>query len=148
MIIKRRHFVRNMCMACMGVPFLGTLLTACEATRYVAGTMEPRGIAISPLEFSITKDSVTTYREYVIVRNDRLEYPICVYRFSETAYSALLMKCTHQGTELQAAGDHLHCPAHGSEFSSHGRVTLGPAEQDLRTFRVVAEQDRLLIELT
>ena len=57
------------------------------------------------------------------------------------------MKCTHQGTELQAAGDHLHCSGHGSEFDNRGKVSQGPAEQQLRTFKVIVNEDKLLIEL-
>ena len=87
------------------------------------------------------------YREYIIVRNEKLEFPLCVYRFSENDYSVLLMKCTHQGTELLAAGDHLHCPAHGSEFSNRGMVAHGPAETNLRRFNVLVTIEKLLIEL-
>jgi Rieske Fe-S protein len=70
-----------------------------------------------------------------------------VYRFSETEYSAVLMKCTHQGSELQASGDHLHCPAHGSEFSNKGMVAQGPAEKNLRSFKVTADSQKIFIDL-
>ena len=39
--------------------------------------------------------------ENFIVNNPQLKYPICVYRLGDGNYSALLMKCTHQGAELQ-----------------------------------------------
>ena len=147
MILNRRHFVKNFCVACLGAPFIGTLGSSCSSTHYVTGTLEQTGISVAHAEFNMTPDTAPTFRQYIIVKNDKLVYPICLYRFSEMEYSALLMKCTHQGTELQAAGDHLHCPAHGSEFNSAGKVTLGPAEEHLRTFRVVATPDKLLIEL-
>ncbi|MDZ4714094.1 MAG: Rieske (2Fe-2S) protein [Cytophagales bacterium] len=147
-MISRRHFVKITCTSCLGVPLLAGVVTGCQPTRYVTGTMEPNGISVMKQEFHIMKDSGITYREYVIVRNDSLEYPIALYRFSDQLYSALLMKCSHQGTELQAAGDHLHCPAHGSEFSSRGDVTSGPADKNLRTFRVSVDEERLLIELS
>ena len=50
------------------------------------------------------------------------------------------MQCTHQGAELQASGDMLQCPAHGSEFNNKGTVTNGPADTDLRTFPVTVNQ--------
>jgi Rieske Fe-S protein len=92
------------------------------------------------------KDKVLE-RAYVIVRNDSMEFPIYVYRFSDDAYAAVLMKCTHQGNELQASGDHMHCPAHGSEFSNRGIVAQGPAEENLRTFKVTSENDTIFIDL-
>jgi Rieske Fe-S protein len=86
-------------------------------------------------------------RPFIIVRNERLEFPIYLYRFSDDEYAALLMKCTHQGNELSAAGDHLYCSAHGSEFNNRGVVAQGPAEKNLRTFKVTSEGDKLLIDL-
>ena len=70
-----------------------------------------------------------------------------VYRFDDNKYEALLMKCTHQGTELQAFGDKLQCPAHGSEFNKHGKVENGPASASLRTFPVTITDDQLQISL-
>lgn len=87
------------------------------------------------------------HRDYVIVRNDAMEFPIYIYRFSDDNYSAMLMKCTHQGNELQASGDHLHCSAHGSEFNNRGIVAQGPAEENLRTFKVTAESTTIFIDL-
>jgi Rieske Fe-S protein len=87
-------------------------------------------------------------RQYVIVRNDAMEFPIYVYRFSDNEFSAMLMKCTHQGNELQASGDHLHCSAHGSEFNNRGIVAQGPAEENLRIFPVTSNGNRIFIDLS
>jgi Rieske Fe-S protein len=57
------------------------------------------------------------------------------------------MRCTHQGTELQASGDVLQCSAHGSEFNNRGQVRSGPASTNLRTFPVVINQDEIFIDL-
>ena len=76
-----------------------------------------------------------------------MTFPICLYRFSDDNYSALLMKCTHQGSELNASGDHLHCPSHGSEFNNKGKVTQGPAEEDLRSFKVMTYGEKIFIDL-
>ena len=117
-----------------------------SAHRYCCSRSR-NGIAVLNSEFVVTSQEARSYRQYIIVRNDRLEYPICLYRISETEYVALLMRCTHQGTELQAFGDHLQCPAHGSEFNNRGQVSQGPAENNLRTFRVTNGEEKLLIEL-
>lgn len=145
--MNRRGFVRLACIACTGFPATSALLSSCQPLHYVTGTLTPEGILLSPLEFLDPGERSGEYRKYIIVRHDRLEYPICLYRLSEKEYSALLMQCTHQGTELQAGGDRLHCPAHGSEFDQQGKVMLGPAESGLRVFQVMADDKRILIQL-
>ena len=57
------------------------------------------------------------------------------------------MRCTHQGTELQASGDRLQCPAHGSEFDNKGTVKTGPADKALRSFPVTVSNNQLFIDL-
>jgi Rieske Fe-S protein len=123
------------------------VLYGCQSTHYTTGIMEPDGISISQSEFVYLKKDQEIIRQFIIVRNDALEFPIYVYRFSDNDYSALLMKCTHQGNELQASGDHLHCSAHGSEFNNKGVLAQGPAERNLRTFKVIAEADKIFIDL-
>ena len=105
------------------------------------------GISFPLSEFRMGSDAATKYRPYLIVRNDALQYPICVYRFDDHHYSALYMRCTHQGAELLAAGDRLTCPAHGSEFDSKGLVKQGPADQSLRSFPVSVMDEALFIDL-
>ena len=122
-------------------------MSACSATRYIAGALGKDGLAISKDEFKIIQKGNTAYRSFIIIRNEALQYPICVYRFNDQEYQALWMRCTHQGTELQASGDFLQCPAHGSEFNNKGRVTNGPADNGLRTFPVTINDNELFIDL-
>ena len=134
-------------MFCAGVSLLPAVLSGCQATHYVSGTVEQNGISVLKSEFAYQKKEQTLIRQYIIVQNDKLEFPIYVYRFSESEYSALWMKCSHQGAELQASGDHLQCPSHGSEFNNKGLVSNGPAEKNLRSFQVSVMTDKLLIDL-
>lgn len=87
------------------------------------------------------------YHAYVIAAHDSLTFPICIYRIDDNTYSALLMECTHQGAELQVSGDHLTCPAHGSEFDRWGKVQQAPAISDLRRFPVTVSGEQLFIDL-
>jgi nitrite reductase/ring-hydroxylating ferredoxin subunit len=103
---------------------------------------------IVPLsKFNKGRGRDTSIKKYLVLYNEILKYPICLYRLDEDRYTALLMKCTHQGTELQAFGQKLQCPAHGSEFDDHGNVTHGPAAEQLRTFPVTISNDHLKISL-
>src|SRR4051794_33107917 len=110
--MDRRAFIKTGCMACASLSVLSMALQSCSPVKYVNGRFSDSGIHVDLKDF----ESKNGFRSYVIVRNDDLQYPICVYRIDETTYSALWMQCTHQGAELQVSGDQLTCPAHGSEF--------------------------------
>jgi len=145
--MNRKEFIIKSCTACIAVAGMSSLISSCTSTQYISGTVGKDGITISKNDFRLSQKDNSAYRSFVIVRNDALQYPICVYRFGDEQYSALWMKCTHQGTELNAAGDFLQCPAHGSEFNNKGQVRNGPADKDLRMFPVVISNNDLFIDL-
>ena len=145
--MNRRDFMINSCTACLSVTVFSALLPSCSATRYISGNLGNDGIIVNKDEFKIRMKGNTAFRSFIIIRNDALQYPICLYRFNDQEYSALWMQCTHQGSELQASGDFLQCPAHGSEFNSKGQVTNGPAGNSLRSFPVAVTNNELFIDL-
>lgn len=145
--MDRRAFIRNGCAACLSATMLSGAFSSCSTTRYISGELGNDGLTIDADEFITKRNGKEVYRSYVIVRNESLQYPICVYRFGENEYDALWMRCTHQGTELQVSGDRLQCPAHGSEFTSRGQVANGPADKDLRSFDVSVSGKWIFIDL-
>jgi nitrite reductase/ring-hydroxylating ferredoxin subunit len=142
--MNRRTFLKRGCIASIRLGFLSTAVESCSPVKYVSGSMNDNGIVVDLKEFEMNKKG---YFPYVIVRHDSLQFPICVYRISAVEYSALLMRCSHQGAELQVAGDRLVCPAHGSEFDKKGKTTQPPAATDLRSFPVTIKNDQLFIDL-
>jgi len=142
--MKRREFLINSCTACLSVSAMAGLLSSCKSTHFVSGRLNKDGILVEEDAFKINDKD---YRSYLVVRNDELKFPVCIYRFSDTDYTAIWMQCAHQGAELQVAGAYLQCPAHGSEFNNKGHVTNGPAERDLRTFPVTVNNNQLFIDL-
>ena len=145
--MNRKDFIINGCTACLSATALAGLLSSCKSTQYIPGKLNNDGVLVDADDFKITKQGKTTYRSFIIVRNDALQYPICVYRFNDSEYAALWMQCSHQGAELQASGDFLQCTAHGSEFSNKGKVTNGPADKDLKSFPVTVNNNQLFIDL-
>lgn len=121
-----------------------SLVESCGSTKIVSGTIYKSDLVVPVSSFLIKENR---YRKYIVVHNDQLSYPVCIYRFSENEYSALFMRCSHQGAELQVFGDKLQCPAHGSEFTSKGVVRNGPADTNLRTFPVTIQKDQINISL-
>lgn len=145
--MNRLEFVKHGCILCLGSGILPGILLGCQTTHYVNGTIELNGIAVSKSEFTYIQKEKALTRQFIIIQNDKLEFPIYVYRFSENEYSAIWMKCSHQGAELQASGDHLQCPSHGSEFNNKGIVSNGPAERNLRSFPVSSVDDKIIIDM-
>jgi len=149
--MKRKEFIVKCGLCLAGMP---ALLSGCAGTKYLTALIDVDALVVPTESFLKSKpgqegDSASAgYLKYIVVQNDQLEYPICVYRFSENEYKALLMKCTHQGTELQVFGDRLQCPAHGSEFTNTGAVQNGPADTALRTFNVSVLPESIRIKLS
>ena len=143
--MNRKEFIVKSCAACIGATALSTILSSCAATKFVNSKLFKDFILMNEKEFVLNEKG--KYRLYVVVRNDSLLFPICVYRFSDNDYSAIWMQCAHQGAELNVAGDYLQCPAHGSEYDNRGKMTNGPADKDLRTFPVTIDNNQLFIDL-
>lgn len=143
--MKRKEFIHTCGKSCLLIMGGGlTLLQSCMGAHYVAAQLSGSDMIVPLTSF---ENGAISYRKYVIAHNEKLQYPICIYRLSASEYQALLMKCTHQGTELQVFGDRLQCPAHGSEFSSSGAVKNGPAETALRSFPIIVDSENLKINL-
>jgi nitrite reductase/ring-hydroxylating ferredoxin subunit len=140
----RKEFIRSCGFACLGGGVLMSLMEGCGSTKIISGTITDSDLVIPAAAFALKENK---FRKYVVVQNDNMKYPICLYRVDEGNYTALLMRCTHQGTELQVFGDKLQCPAHGSEFNKKGIVQNGPASVNLRTFPVAIKNDQINISL-
>ena len=134
-------------MSCLGFLVAPAILEGCGGTKYITAPIEGSNMIVPLSAFEIIKEDNIQYRQYLIVQNDTLQFPICVYRIAPETYKALWMKCTHQGTELHVFGNKLQCPAHGSEFSNTGAVQNGPASENLKTFAIALDGTALKIDL-
>ncbi len=145
--MKRKTFIKSCCLACISGSFATALLESCTSQNMLSGKLTASGIAFPENAFLIKKKNTKSYKKYVVVTHEDLAFPVCVFRDGEHAYTALLMKCTHQGAELQPFGDVLQCPAHGSEFDREGHVISGPAVTPLRSFPVTVDNGTVNISL-
>ena len=128
-------------MACLASIGIASLLQSCSTSQYFAKS------EIEGEYLKVSLDEFTAERKYVLVRSERLNFPIYLYQVNSSEYSAVWMECTHQGAELSAHGELLTCPAHGSEFDKLGNVTQGPAQNNLRKFKTKIENQYVLIHL-
>jgi len=142
--MERKEFLKNCGYTCLGASMLSIFLESCSGNKQIEGIIQNADLIVPVSAF---QQHTHSFRKYIIVEHEKLQYPICVYRFNQNQYVALLMRCTHQGAELQVFGERLQCPAHGSEFSNTGIVQNGPADVNLRSFPVIIQNDQLYISL-
>ncbi len=145
--MKRKEFIRNCGMACAGLVGIMPAMQSCTTSKIVSAQISGDELVIPLTAFQTRNANEIFFKKYIVVENSRLKYPICVYRLNENEYSALWMRCTHQGTELQVFGSKLQCPAHGSEFSIDGAVHEGPASEPLRSFPYSINNNSLHLSL-
>jgi Rieske Fe-S protein len=145
--MDRMAFIKTCGYACLGASTLGVLLQSCAGSKMITGQLSGDYLTMPVSSFEIEKNAAITYRKYIVVQHEQLKYPICVYRFSDSDYSALYLQCTHQGNELTVYGDKMVCSAHGSEFDQRGNVTQPPADRPLRSFPVMVENNSIHISL-
>lgn len=146
--MERIDFLKRCGALCLGGLAIVPMLQSCSSAKYVSSELSGTHLKVKKAEFELVKEGQITYRSYVLVNPEKLNFPIYLYRISEGQYSALWMECSHQGAELSAHGDTLSCPAHGSEFDKNGNVTQGPAQKPLRKFATHVEGDSILISLS
>ncbi len=145
--MDRKDFLVKCGFACVGTLAAGLILESCGTTKNINADIADSDMLVPLSSFVMKEKGEVKYHNYIIAQNTILQFPIYVFRYSATEYSAVYMRCTHQGAELQAFGDKLVCPAHGSEFDNKGAVQNGPADATLRTFPVVIDNNQLKISL-
>lgn len=146
--MDRKQFLKTCGFGCLAGISAVTFLQSCSSSQVLAKEIKGSDILVPITDFEIKNDKKIDYKKYIIIQNEKLKYPICVYRFDANNYSALLMECTHQGAELQVFGDKLQCSAHGSEFNQKGTAESGPADRNLRSFPITIDNNTLKISLT
>ncbi|MBP6680644.1 MAG: Rieske (2Fe-2S) protein [Saprospiraceae bacterium] len=145
--MDRKEFIKTCGLACLGGGAISLLIQSCSTPAMVSGSLAGENMIVSLSAFEEVKNKEMQYRKYILVHHPQLRYPICVFRFAENNYYAVLLQCTHQGNEVSVNGDRLHCSSHGSEFDQQGKVKKGPATVPLRSFDVTIQNQQLAISL-
>ncbi|WP_020531086.1 ubiquinol-cytochrome c reductase iron-sulfur subunit [Flexithrix dorotheae] len=142
--MDRKKFLKLAGSSCLAITGIPTLLTGCSSVHRVNAIVRENRLTVSKLEFI---EGTEKPRDVVLVREMSLAFPIALYRLSTDDYIALWMECTHQGCEVNAQPHYLVCPCHGSEFDSKGNVVQGPAETNLKTFKISTDHENIVIHL-
>lgn len=137
---SRRSVLRG--IGALGVVLVPGLLAACSdggsADGAGGGTTSETGASVPVSEVPVGQARVVDAGGSRVV----LAQP------SEGEFVAFSARCTHQGTNVDAAeGLVLLCPNHGSRFDAGdgGAVVNGPATAPLEELSVTREGDRLVL---
>ncbi len=145
--MERKIFIKSCGIACLSGTFVTAMLQGCASSNYFAqNTIANNRITIKKSEFIKIQKEKQILRKYVLVKSEKHNFPICIYKIGEDTYSALLMECTHNSCELQPHGEFLTCPCHGSEFSNKGVVQNPPAEANLKSFQTSTDKDHIYVQ--
>lgn len=145
--MDRKEFIKSCAFACLNGVAISTILQSCANSKMLHIDLSNDAIVVPLSEFNIEKKGHVTFHKFILLQNEKLAFPIALFRISEKQFSAVNLKCSHQGAELQVFGDKLVCPAHGSEFSNLGLVENGPATENLRNFPLKLENNNIIISL-
>lgn len=149
--MQRKDFIKNCGLACMSGTAFIALLQSCSSINpihFAKTDLANNQLNIKKAEFILSGNKAkVTYRKYVLIKNDKVAFPIILYRISDVDYTALLMQCTHKGCELVPQGNFLACPCHGSEFNNKGIVQNPPAQENLKTFQIKTDNENIYILL-
>lgn len=146
--MERRKFIQACCYSAIGLPILASVLQSCGSIYYATSTRSTNSLTVAKSEFWKETKSKKVERDFVLIKTEDDEFPICVYKIEKDKYVASLLKCTHRGCELNVGGDMYSCPCHGSEFSNIGKVLEGPADKDLKTYKVETDNENIYISLS
>lgn len=143
--MKRIDFIKTCGLTCAGIA-VAAVLPGCASTVYTAKSYkENNKLVVLKSEFILSQEN-KTYRQFVLATIPQLSYPVCIYKTGDE-YTALLMECTHKSCELKPQGNYLVCPCHGSEFTNKGIVKNPPAEENLKSFTVTTDNEKIYIHL-
>jgi len=136
--MKRREFLQS-----TGIIGVG-LLTGCTPTSKSAPIDLQTTIVDNKILVDITK--VNQLEPSVIAWGKKR---IGVIKNTDGSFHASVMTCTHRGctvSKVKEKGNYI-CPCHGARYTYQGKLTKGPAEQDLMTLTVTSDAQFIYIHL-
>lgn len=143
--MERRKFIKTCCYTAVGLPFIGSILQSCGAIYYANFSKSSNKLVVAKSEFIEIKKEKESSRKFILIKPNESGFPICIYKFNEDKYVASLLKCTHNGCELNVGGGIYTCPCHGAEFSTSGQVLQGPAERNLGTYHIETDTNNIYV---
>lgn len=139
--MERRHFIKSLERVAAGFLCVGVsgLAAGCSGLRYVPSTRDGNRL--------IVRRADAGDGTQLLIEDPQLPRAVYLHRFADGTYAAVFTRCTHQGCQVEPAGDRLACPCHGSEYRLTGEVLRGPAERPLQRYTVTTDSEHIYIHL-
>ena len=131
----------------IGAPTATSILQSCSTLYYANYSNDSNRWIVQKSEFLIEDKEKSKNRDFVLIKPENSDFPICIYKIHNNQYIASLLRCTHRGCELNVGGGIYSCPCHGSEFSVEGNVLEGPANQELKIYRTESDHEKIYVFL-
>lgn len=101
-------------------------------TVFEIGSKIPEGEPVSIKHYQKQFDEGKTIAVF-----DTNDLPFALKQEYNNEFTAIEMICTHNGCPIElTTSNKFKCPCHGSMFDEEGKVTSGPANENLRTFEI------------
>lgn len=126
----RRDFLKKFGSGLAGITIVGSLAPFLEACSNATSTtpVDTSGSTKVVDVSSLTADNMG------IAATSPAGNPLLIIRLSATNYETLVMVCKHEGCtppNMALDSGKIKCSCHGSQYDITGKVTLGPARQNL-----------------
>lgn len=130
---SRREMLQQLGVAAAGAVVLAAGCSQQGSSLSTASSASCSGGQCIDLSDAANKELTTTGGAMLI---DSSGDTVMIVRVSDTKVVALSAICTHAGCSMDYVPGQqvLDCPCHGSQFSTTGAVTRGPARQPLRVY--------------
>jgi cytochrome b6-f complex iron-sulfur subunit len=133
----RRSFIKTSGIITGGLCCGASLLESCVSYSYVPHSIENKTIAVEKSSF--------TDKSYVAIDVEKFPAPVLIHKNENGEYSAVLAECTHRKCTVKPEGAELKCPCHGSRFTFKGKVLEGPADTDLKKFKISTDDAKIYL---
>ena len=139
--MKRREFINWVGLGAI-VSYLPVALVACTKSDTVAQTEDS-----STAPELLTVGTVAQLEEAGFLLDEESE--VMVVKDSAGELMAVNPTCTHQGciVEWQQDESIFLCPCHAAKYAPDGEVLAEPAPAPLATYKAIAEQGKVVVEI-
>lgn len=134
--MKRREFLQSTSIIGVG------LLTGCTPTS--ESTPIELQTTIVDNKILVDKTKINQIEPSVVAWGKKR---IGVIENADGSFHASVMTCTHRGCTVSKVKDQYICPCHGARYTYQGKLTKGPAEQDLMALTVTSDTKFVYIHL-
>lgn len=117
----------------LAVVCTGTCLSSCEKEEV-------------KVDFTLDLTS-NDYKALQTVGGSTIKDKVIIARVDTNTFAAVALACTHNSTSVayQSANKRFHCPNHGSNFGTDGKVLNGPASSALTKYNTTLSGNLLRV---